>query len=341
MKHKKTILYVLIALIAVLFLGGATAYYLFFFRIFNINQTEYIYIRPGDKAEDVFKQIDQVANPNTIGLKWVASYYHYSDRVHEGRYAVKPEDNAFTLVRRLVTGTQTPVNVTIPSVRTMDKLAAVIGQRLMLDSATIASRLMDTAYCASLGYTPQTIPCLFIPNTYQMYWNISADKFFARMVQENKRFWNEKRTKEAQDAGLTPQQVIIIASIVDEETAKNDEKPIVAGLYINRFKQGMLLQADPTVKFAYGDFTLRRITGKHLATNSPYNTYIYKGLPPGPIRIPSIAGIESVLHYAHHDYLYMCAKEDFSGYHNFAKTMAEHQLNARRYQQELNRRNIR
>ena len=222
----------------------------------------------------------------------------------------------------------------------MEKLAGSISSRLMLDSATIVSALKDSVFCKQQGYTTQTIACLFIPNTYQVYWDMNIDEFFARMQKEHKRFWNDERIEKAKRTGLTPEQVSTLASIVDEETAKNDEKPMIAGLYINRLKKDMLLQADPTVKFACGDFGLRRILNKHLTVDSPYNTYKYIGLPPGPIRIPSITGIESVLNHTNHDYLYMCAKEDFSGYHNFAKTMSGHLQNAQRYQRELNRRNI-
>ena len=161
------------------------------------------------------------------------------------------------------------------------------------------------------------------------------------MIKENKAFWNAERTEKAKSLDMTKEEVCTLASIVDEETANNAEKPLVAGLYINRLKRGMLLQADPTVKFSHQDFGLRRILFKHLEIDSPYNTYKYAGLPPGPIRIPSVAGINSVLNYSRHNYIYMCAKEDFSGTHNFASTLGEHNRNARKYQQALNRRNIR
>lgn len=211
----------------------------------------------------------------------------------------------------------------------------------MLDSATVASALTDSLTCARLGYTPQTIACLFIPNTYEVYWDMTLDQFLARMTKEKDRFWNDERRQKAKDIGLTPEEVVTLASIVDEETAKNDEKPIIAGLYMNRLKRGMLLQADPTVKYAVGDFTLQRILYRHLEVDSPYNTYKYAGLPPGPLRIPSIRAIDGVLNYTHHNYLYMCAKEDLSGRHNFARTLAEHSRNAQRYQSALNRLHIR
>lgn len=177
---------------------------------------------------------------------------------------------------------------------------------------------------------------MFIPNTYEVYWDISIDGLLKRMKKEYDKFWNDSRKDKAAVIGLTPVEVSILASIVEEECTYTDEYPTVAGLYLNRIKRKQLLQADPTVKFAVGDFGLRRILNVHLETDSPYNTYKYEGLPPGPIRIPSIKGIDSVLNYAKHDYLYMCAKEDFSGRHNFAKTLAEHNKNAANYRNALN-----
>lgn len=181
---------------------------------------------------------------------------------------------------------------------------------------------------------------MFIPNTYEVYWDMNVEKLLKRMDKEHKAFWNQSRLAKAEEIGLSPLEVSILASIVEEETAVNDEKPTVAGLYINRLKRGIPLQADPTVKFAVGDFTLKRILHKHLETDSPYNTYKVAGLPPGPIRMPSIIGLNSVLNYQKHDYIYMCAKEDFSGRHNFATNLAQHNANARRYQNALNRRGI-
>lgn len=326
--------------LAVVIIGGTT-YYLFFSKAFKINKTTYIYIRPNDSFDNLCKQLKDKAHPHSItAFKWMSHVQNYTQHIRSGRYAVEPTDNMFQFVRRLATGQQEPVNLIIPSVRTIEQLASRISARIMLDSVTFVSALKDSTQCAKIGYTTQNILCLFIPNTYQVYWDISLDEFLSRMQKEKKHFWNDERLQKAKEVGLTPEEVATLASIVDEETARNDEKPLIAGLYMNRLKKDMLLQADPTVKFACGDFSLRRILHKHLSVDSPYNTYLYKGLPPAPIRIPSISGIESVLNYAHHDYLYMCAKEDFSGRHNFAATLNEHQANARRYQRELNRRNI-
>lgn len=320
-------------------MGGI--YQLFFSQSFQISETGYIYIDRDDNIDSVYNQIIKVGNPKSMkGFKIIAEQKGYDKNIKTGRYAIKPTDNMRYLHRRLSLGYQTPVNLTIGSVRTMDRIARNASRQLMIDSTEIIGLLNDTAYLNTIGYTQQTIPALFIPNTYEVYWNISAEDFMKRMIKEHKVFWNEERIKKAKSIGLTPEEVATLASIVEEETAVNAEKPVVAGLYINRLKRGMLLQADPTIKFSLQDFGLKRILFKHLEVNSPYNTYKHTGLPPGPIRIPSIQGLESVLNHAHHNYLYMCAKEDFSGTHNFAVTSAQHAANARRYQQALNRRNI-
>jgi len=191
-----------------------------------------------------------------------------------------------------------------------------------------------------LGYDHQTFLGMFIPNTYEMYWDVSAENLVERLHKEHQTFWNEERKGKAQALGMNENQVATLASIVDSESAYNPEKPRIAGLYLNRMKKGMSLQSDPTVIFALGDFTIRRVLNKHLTIDSPYNTYKYKGLPPGPIRIPSIAGLDAVLNHEDNNYIYMCAKEDFSGSHNFAVTYSEHQANARRYVKALNERGI-
>lgn len=336
----------LIGVIAFVVLSGiagvAHVYYYIFAKPFRLTETAYIYIDRNDDMDSVFHKIMETGHPRQMhGFKALAKHYEYADRIKTGRYAIKPADNMRHLYRRLSMGYQTPVNLTIGSVRTLDRIAKAVGKQLMIDSAEVAKLLTDTAYIRHLGYNRQTLPALFIPNTYEVYWNISAQDFMERMLKENKAFWNEKRLKQAEEIGLTPVEVATLASIVEEETANQSEKPMVAGLYINRLKRGMLLQADPTVKFSMQDFGLKRILYKHLETDSPYNTYKHAGLPPGPIRVASFQGLESVLNYAKHDYLYMCAKEDFSGTHNFAVTSAQHAANARRYRQALNKRGIR
>ena len=340
---KKKTRNILIASIAILLLGIAGIahiYYYFFAQPFQITETTYIYIDRDDNIDSVYHKIIEAGNPKQMhGFESLVKYKGYTPKT--GCYVIKPTDNMRYLHRRLSMGYQTPVKLTIGSVRTLDRMARNIARQLMIDSTEIAKLIADTAYIHRIGYTKETLPALFIPNTYEVYWNLSAEDFMLRMLKENKAFWNEKRTKQAEAIGLTPIEVATLASIVEEETANQAEKPMVAGLYINRLHKGMLLQADPTVKFSMGNFELRRILYRHLEVDSPYNTYKYAGLPPGPIRVPSYQGLESVLNYTKHNYLYMCAKEDFSGTHNFAVTSAQHAANARKYQQALNRRGIR
>ena len=284
--------------------------------------------------------VDSVKAKSEIGWRWDIYNKVFSTRPRTGRYHVLPGMTCLELYRLLRNGTQEPMNLVVPTSRTMDRLASALSQSLMVDSAEIASALTDSIYCETHGYTTATIPALFIPNTYEVYWDISVDKLVERMQKENSLFWTAERKAKAEAIGLNHEQVATLASIVDEETANNGEKPMIAGLYLNRLRLGMKLQADPTVKYAVGDFTLRRILGKHLLVESPYNTYRIYGLPPGPIRIASLAGLEAVLNLAEHNYLYMCAKEDFSGTHNYARTLAEHYQNARRYIRALNERGI-
>ena len=341
-KKKRNILVIVILIIMLAGAGSAgTVYYYLFSRQFNLSKTAYIYIDRDDNLDSIYSKIELTGHPKTMyGFKFQAERGNYGENIRTGRYAIRPEDNMRYLYRRLSMGYQTPVNLTIPGVRTLDRLARTVARQLMIDSVEIARLLADSSYYTQMGYTKETLPALFIPNTYEVYWNMSADAFMKRMQKEHAAFWNEERRGKAANIGLSPEEVATLASIVEEETANNAEKPMVAGLYINRLNKGMLLQADPTVKFGLQEFGLKRILNKHLAVDSPYNTYKYAGLPPGPIRIPSIQGLESVLNYTHHNFIYMCAKEDFSGTHNFAATLSQHMANARRYQQELNKRRI-
>jgi UPF0755 protein len=304
-------------------------------------QTVYIQVHPEDNTASIQDKLSSSANFKSLkGFAPLMKHYKYDSRVKPGNYAIRPGDSMRDICLRLLSGNQTPIRLVVPSVRTLDRLAGAVAKQLMTDSTSIAKLLTDQALIDSLGYTTETFPTLFLPNTYEVYWTMTPEQFISRMAKEHKRFWNADRLAKAKAQGLTPEQASTLASIVDEETNKNDEKPLVAGLYLNRLQRGILLQADPTVKYAHGKFELRRILLTHLTIDSPYNTYKYAGLPPGPIRIPSIVGIESVLNPAKHNYIYMCAKEDFSGYHNFATTLSQHNANARRYQQALNHRGI-
>lgn len=341
MKKKKVVIISISIIAAVLLSAAIGTYSLLFSKPFKITDPTFIYIDEDDSADSVFAKIETNLHPESMtGMKILAKLKDYGENIYTGAYRINSEMTVLETFRMLKAGRQTPVKLIIPSVRTIDKLVSRVAKQIMTDSASITSLINDSSYIAKLGYNKATIPALFIPNTYEVYWNMTAEGFIKRMIKENKSFWNAERTAKAEALNMSAVEVCTLASIVDEETANNAEKPLVAGLYINRLKRGMLLQADPTVKFSLQDFGLRRILFKHLETDSPYNTYKHAGLPPGPIRIASVAGINSVLNYSKHNYIYMCAKEDFSGTHNFASTLSEHSRNARRYQQALNRRNI-
>lgn len=313
-------------------------------------ETSYIYVGRDDTEDTLLKQLDE-AKINTFG--WGFLHTVSSFRLHTGRYAIHEGDVLLDIFRRIRNHQQEPVKLTIPSLRlsiapqgqpqpmALDRLAGIMARNLMTDSTEIARLLADTVSYASYGLTPETFPTLFLPDTYQVYWDISPEDLMVRMKKEYESFWSDERRQKAEAKGLTPEKATILASIVEEETANNQEKPMVAGLYLNRLHKGMLLQADPTVKFAVGDWSLRRVLGVHLQQESPYNLYRHTGLTPGPLRIPSTVGIDAVLNATNHDYLYMCAKETFDGTHNFAVTYQEHLKNAKKYINALNQRGIR
>lgn len=269
-------------------------------------------------------------------FEWIADKKDYPDAVKPGRYILKEGMNNNQLVNLLRGGLQTPVKVTFNNMRDVKMLAGRIGSQIEADSASIADYLGNAQTLEQLGFNAQTIPAMFLPNTYEFYWNTNAEKFVEKMKGEYDKFWNDERLELAKKKGLSPVQVSILASIVNKETNKTDEMARIAGVYLNRLRGGWLLQADPTLVFAVGDFELKRVLNVHKEVESPYNTYKYAGLPPGPICIPSLESINAVLHAEKHNYYYFCAKEDFSGYHNFAKTLAEHNRNAQRYQRALN-----
>ncbi len=259
-------------------------------------------------------------------------------KVGNGAYKVERGMTAFSVARKIKNNHQTPVKVVFNNVRTMDKLAERIAKNMQF-SESVFLKACDSVLKLE-GYRKEEYPAIFFPDSYEFYWNASAESVVRKFLSYYNKFWDNERLKKAKECGLSPMQVSVIASIVEEETNKADERPMVARLYMNRLDKNMKLQADPTIKFAIGDFTLRRINYTHLSVNSPYNTYQNIGLPPGPIRVVAKKTLEYVLNAPRHNYLYMCAKEDFSGYHNFAADYATHMANARRYQAELNRRNI-
>lgn len=260
--------------------------------------------------------------------------------VKSGSYIVKPRMSYLQLVQKLYTGNQSPIRITIGKYRTLRQLCDGVAAKMEFTSDTLYKILNDKEFCQVYNHTPQTIIGAFTQNTYEVYWNTSPKRFVERMMMESDAFWNDERTKQLKAMGLSRNEVVTLASIVEEETNKQAEKADIASVYLNRLKKGMRLEADPTVKYAVGDFTLRRILERHLQTVSPYNTYLNGGLPPGPICLPSTESIDAVLANKKTDYIYFCAKEDFSGYHNFASSYQQHLANAARYHRALNARNI-
>lgn len=302
-----------------------------------------IYLTPGLPIDSVCSQLSQYIPPTTAKrVTTLMEYMGYGTEDNErcGYYELSPTLSIYKAARKLTAGSETPIRFTFNNLRTKEQLTKRIGDTFYMSPDSIATLLSDSSVCHSYGFDTTTITAMFIPDTYEFYWTVSPRRFLDRIHYYYELFWNDERKQLAEKAGLSPLEVSILASIVEEETIKPDEMPVVAGLYINRLHRGMLLQADPTVKYAVGDFSLRRILAKHLSTDSPYNTYLYVGLPPSPIRIPSKQALDAVLHYRHHNYLYMCAKDDFSGYHLFASSLQEHNRNAAKYHAALNKRNI-
>jgi UPF0755 protein len=245
-----------------------------------------------------------------------------------------------SLITLLRSGKQTPVQVIFNLIRTKDQLAQKIANQLEAPAAALINLMNDGDYTRQLGFTPDNILSLFIPDTYEFFWNTSADQFLNRMKKEYNKFWSDSMKRRASTIGFTPVQIAVIASIVQQETRKEDEKSLIAGVYINRLRKGWRLEADPTLVFALGDYSVNRVLSVYKEIDSPYNTYMYAGLPPGPICLPTIASLRSVLNYTRHGYMYFCAKEDFSGHHSFAVTYDQHLQNARKFQKALDKRGI-
>lgn len=331
-------------LLFIVIAGVGVRYYLLYYRPnVQINSpTAYLYIPTGATMEQV---LDSLRKMKALKVEsrfiTVADSKKYTAHIRPGRYKLVDGMTNAALVNKLSRGLQEPVRLTLSgNIRSNERLALLISRYVEADSATVLLSLNDPAIAADYGFTPATIMGMFIPDTYEIYWNTAPEALLKRMKREYDNFWTEERKNKAEALNLSPQQVTALAAIVNEESLKNDEMPRIAGVYINRLNKKMTLDADPTLKFAAGDFTLRRVLDRHKLIDSPYNTYKYAGLPPGPICVPSAVAVNAVLNYQRHDYLYFCAKPDLSGYHDFAKTLAQHNQNARNYQQMLNRNRI-
>lgn len=339
-KKRKIVVGLILFLLMIAVVAGVYVVRNTILKPFELQETEFFYIDRQKDFEKVVSQLNDIGMPSEKIFRLLAERMNYDENVKSGRYAIKNGMNTLDVIRLLRSGNQTAVKLTFNNIRLKENLAGQLSKQLLMDSLSLLDALNDETLTTSLGFDLTTIVTMFIPNTYEVYWDADIDSFIKRMKREYNSFWNEDRAAKAEKVGLSPVQVSILASIVEEEATYADEYATVAGLYLNRLKKGMRLEADPTVKFAVGDFTLRRILFKHLEVESPYNTYKVTGLPPGPIRIPSVAAIDAVLSPQEHSYLFMCAKDDLSGRHNFALTHAEHARNAARYQQALNRAGI-
>jgi UPF0755 protein len=331
----------LFIVIVVLVVAAAGAFMVFGPNTGAFSEPKYLYIRTGSTYSDVKTQLKEGGYVTSLfTFNMLAQRADYPARIKAGKYKITPGMSNYNLVRMLRSGRQTPVKLVINKLRTKQDLINTISTNLEADSTQLKQLLADNTYWAEYNLDTNTAMCVIVPDTYEFYWNTSADKTLKKLGNYYKEYWTPERKQKATDHKLTQEQAIVIGSIVEEETNKNDEKGNVASVYINRLRKNMKLQADPTVKFAVGDFTIRRITGVHLQTASPYNTYMFSGLPPGPICTPSKKTMDAVLNAPETQYIYFCAKEDFSGYHRFATNYADHQKNARLYQQALNARNI-
>ena len=339
---------ILLILGLLVILAGGFYGYQFYHKAFIVNtpktlENKVVLIPANATLEDVIDSLilhGQLLNEKTF--RWTANKMNYNDAtIRKGRYVLSIPSSNRAIISLLRSGKQTPLTLTIQNVRTIDQMCGRVAAKLSFDSLDLVQYL-DQHFDTMAGTKPETRLTRFIPNTYEFYWTITPEEFCKRMLKEYDRFWTEERKTKAKAIGLTPEEVYTLASIIEKETNYNPEKTRMAGVYLNRLRDSIPLQADPTIVFAVGDFTIRRIMYGHLDVVSPYNTYRNLGLPPGPIFMPGLASIDAVLNRETHDYLYFCARptEDGPG-HAYATTLPAHNENARRYQRWLDTQGIR
>lgn len=341
-KRKSTFPIILTLLLAVAVAGAWHIHNILFKANFKVdnNKTQYIYVYPNDDTDKFIAKVTAsgtVINPDYVRL---AARLLKMDRssIKAGCYIIRNGESSWDVMQRINRGEQTPVKLTINNVRTAEQFASKVSRQLMTDSISIMEFITDTNCMKKLGFAPHELFVLVVSDTYEMWWTIPVEALMKRLAREHDKFWNRhERDRRAEALGLTRTEVVTLASIVDEETSKAEERRRIAGLYLNRLHCGMLLQSDPTVKYATGDFKLTQILYSHLAIDNPYNTYRYAGLPPGPIRLPNTATIDAVLDAEQHNYLYMCADASLNGTHKFATTLSQHNVNARQYHAALRR----
>ena len=339
----KIVLYSIITLIIIAGIGGWLGYSILLEpNVYTGPDSEvFVQIPTGSNFEIVKKEL--YAKGIIIhrrNFELVSKLQKYTGLVKPGRYKLTHNMGNWRIIHLLKSGNQSPVKVIFNNMRTPEQLAGRIAQQIEADSTSIINLINDPKFLDSLGANRNSIFTLLIPNTYEFYWNTSARTFLTKMEREAQKFWSGKRDSLLSTISLSRLEAITLASIVEKETNMNDEKARVAGVYMNRLKRGWLLEADPTLVFAHGDFNIKRVLNIHKEIDSPYNTYRHSGLPPGPICLPSISSIDAVLHYENHEYMFFCASDDFSGHHSFARTLEQHAVNANRYRAALNRRNI-
>ena len=341
MKNKKIIYFLTGAGILILVIVIMICRNLFGINIIADKNNHVIYIPTGSSYEQVMDTLESkliIKNRDIFG--WLAKKKHYPALIKPGRYVIDKDLSYNNLINLLRSGRQSPVNITFSNLHTLNQIAGKIGKQIEADSLQIVGFLSSDSNYIRDEFKKEDIISLFIPNTYEFYWNTDAKGLYTRMLREYRLFWNDNRLSKAKEKGLDPKDVSILASIIDDEVAKPEEKPRIAGVYLNRLKRGIPLQADPTIIFALNDISVTRVLKKYLTVDSPYNTNKHSGLPPGPVGCATIEGIDAVLNAERHDYLYFAARADFSGYHNFSRTLSEHNRYALVYQKELDKRKI-
>ena len=320
---------------------GCAWYYVIQRPNLTVTDDGILFIRPGDSLDSVVQTLENKDYiRNSLTFRKVAELKKYSTGIKPGRYRLANGMSNNEAVNMLRSGQQAPVHFTFNNIRTIEELAGTVARQLNVDSIAFVQMAKAPGYAEKWGFTSENFTGMFIPNTYQIYWNTSIENFMKRMHTEYDKFWTQERLDKAKQAGLSPMDILIVASIVEEETNRTDEYATIAGVYLNRLAKGWKLEACPTLKFALGGFSLKRVLDKHMKINSPYNTYQNPGLPPGPVRMPSIQVVDAVLNYQHHDYMFFCAKSDFSGKHHFSRTLREHNRHAIEYHKALNKRKI-
>lgn len=324
-------------------LAGVVYYFIFSGNVsIPAQEKEFLYIPTGASFEDVLKILnDKKLLRDEQGFVILSKSAGYTAKVLPGKYRLKNRMTNFELVRLLKSGKQEPVKLVIRGSQSMDNFLEYVSANLEISYEELNQKFNDNDYLKQYNLKKETAPCLILPNTYEMYWNVSLPKFMEKMSAAYQKYWTEAKELQCKEAGLTKTEAVTLASIVEFETDKENDMPIIAGVYLNRLSKGMRLQADPTVKFAMNDITSKRVYKKMLDFDSPYNTYKNKGLPPGPICIPSLQALNAVLNYQKHNFIYFCARADGSGYSEFAENYNDHRVNAKKYQRYLDEKNVR